>query len=159
MGTGLFIFGIIILLILLVVGILMIVYKDRISGTNANTVLIIGIILVALSVILLILLIVNYSRGRKKTVSTFVDRTLVNPASVEPCIKSPENFQLQTNQPVLITVSPLRQQKVVTTSCAKPLVVQQAPAPVVIPQMSSYPGTVPVTILPNTNTEQIIGSI
>lgn len=159
MGTGLFVLGIIFLLLLLILGILMIVYKDRISSTNPNTPLIIGIILIVLSVILLILLIASYARDKKrKTSTTFIESTVIQPAKVEPCLKAPENYQIQTNQPVMITVSPLRQNKIITSSCVTPIITNVPKQSTVI-NTNTYPNTVPVTIIPNTNTEQIIGTI
>lgn len=168
MGGGLFALGVILLLILLVVGILIIVYKDRIFPSNPNFGIFLGVFIIVIASLLLIYLFISYYKKPKV-------KTCIVEAPV-----TPEKIQFQTNKPVMITISPVEVPRPIeapkpfeiikVNSVSQPVSQIQVQQPVSqiqvqqqIPQYQQSPMlancVTPVTIRPVPIPETIIGTI
>jgi heme/copper-type cytochrome/quinol oxidase subunit 2 len=120
---GLYILGIILLIILLVVGILIIVYRNRIFSTNPNFGTFLGVVIIIISVSLLIWLIYASYKTPKL-------RKVLTPAILETS-QCNEKVQFQTNKAVMITISPIEVPK--TVEIPKPFEIIKINTPEIMP--------------------------
>jgi hypothetical protein len=173
MNKGLFIAGVIILIILLVVGILLIIFRNRISSTNTTAIMILGAVIIGISLLLFLFLVLSYTRTR--VVQKVVSTTVVENAPVP----SPEKIQFLTNKAVMISISPIEVpraievpkpfeiRKVNTPECriSRPVIQQVPQAQFQVPMQSQVEFTKtdytlsPVNIMPASMPETIVATI
>lgn len=151
MNKGVYIASIIVLIILLVVGILLIIFKNRISPTNSQAIFILGIAVVIISILLLGILTLSYARSGN-----------VRGCKVGMSTTTSDSFQVQTDRPVLITVTQLDVHRPIEVRPIQTRVSECTLKPVISQVQRKNEYIVPVTIEPtnvNRIPETIIGTI